>query len=407
VKLYSGVAVRSSTTSEVLVKRRLLGIVLALVVAALAGLTVACGNSQLPGDAVAKVGDTSISAAKFDKAVAQEAGAYGITKAGNPDIYKEVQKWVIENLVASELAAQQASKLGVSVPDADVQTEFDNYVDSYYSGDQSSLETALTADGLTIDDFKQSIKDGLLMNKVRDAVVKDVTTVPEDKIAAYYAANLTSFYVEPSRGLRHVLIKPVATGKATTTTTAPAGASTSTSSTAGPTTSSSATTATVTDADWAKALETAKEVRRKLASGGSWDKLAAQYSGDFATKNKGGDLGTVKAGETLKAFEDAAFALELNEISQPVKTPYGYEIIQATAVTLGGQQTLEQARSQIVSQLLTTLQDDAWNKWLEQQKTAVGVIYREDLRPEPTTTTTLAGSTTTAVPSSTTTTVKP
>jgi parvulin-like peptidyl-prolyl isomerase len=385
----------------VLVKRRLSGIVLVLVIAGLAGLTVAC-NSQLPGDAVAKVGDAYISVTKFDSTVAQEASAYGISKDQSPDIYKEVQKWVIENLVASELAAQQASELGISVTDADVQTEFDNYVSSYYSGDQSSLETALTADGLTIDDFKKSIKDGLLMNKVRDEVVKDVTAVPEDKVTAYYATNLTSFYVDPSRGFRHILIKPVATGKATTT-----------SSTDSSGTGSSATTSVVTAADWAKALATAKEVRLQLVAGGSWDKLAAKYSGDFATKDKGGDMGTVKQGETLKAFEDAAFALELNEISQPVRTPYGYEIIQATAVTKGGQQTLEEARSQIESQLLTTLKDEAWNKWLEEQKATVGVIYRDDLKPAPTTTTTesttttLAGSTTTAVPSGTTTTVKP
>jgi parvulin-like peptidyl-prolyl isomerase len=411
VRLYSSVAVRFLTASEVLVKRRLSGIILVLVVVALAGFAVACGNSQLPGDAAAKVGDTYISAAKLDAAVAQEAAAYGITKDENPDIYREVQKYVIENLVATELAAQEAAKLRISVTDADVQTEFDNYVNSYYSGDQSSLETALAAEGLTLDDFKKSIKDGLLTNKVRDEVVKDVTTVPEDKVAAYYAANLTGFYVEPSRGLRHILIKPVATGTATTTATDSSG--TSTSSTGGTSASSSAPTATLTDADWAKALDTANEVRRKLATGGSWDKLAAQYSGDFATKDKGGDLGTIKAGETLKAFEEAAFALDLNEISQPVKTPYGYEIIQATAVTLGGQQSLEEVRSQIVSQLLTTLQDEAWNKWLEEQKTAVGVVYRDDLKPAPTTTTTeattttLAGATSTAVPSETTTTVEP
>ena len=90
-------------------------------------------------------------------------------------------------------------------------------MNSYYSGDQSALEEALTADGLTVDDFKKSIKDGLLMDKVKAEIVKDVTSVPDEKVTAYYATNLTSFYVEPSRGLRHILVKPVATGKATTT----------------------------------------------------------------------------------------------------------------------------------------------------------------------------------------------
>ena len=63
-----------------------------------------------------------------------------------------------------------------------------------------------------------------------------------------------------------------------------------------------------------------------------------------------------------------------------------------------------------MSQLLSTLQDDAWNKWLEKEKADAGVIYRGDLKPAATTTTTeattttLAGPTTTAAPAETTTT---
>lgn len=380
-------------------KRRLLGIVLVLVIATLAVGAAAC-NSELPGDAVAKVGDILITVEQFNAAVAQEAGAYGITKDNNLEIYKQVEKWVVENLVANEVAAQEATKLGLSVTDEEVQAEVDNYLNSYYSGDQAAMEAALKTAGFTLEDFKKNVKDGLLRDKVKAEAVKDVTSVPEDKIKAYYYANQANYYVEPSRGLRHILIKPIATGAATT------------SSTAGATDTSVAGGAAVTDADWAKALATAKDVRSRLAAGGDWTKLAAQYSGDFSTKDKGGDMGTVYQGETIKEFEDAAFALELNEISQPVKTVYGYEIIQATAVTKGGPQTLDEVRSQIESQLLVEAQDAAWNKWLEEKKAGMHVIYRSDLKPAPTTTTTepttttLDGSTTTGS-SGTTTTANP
>jgi parvulin-like peptidyl-prolyl isomerase len=383
------------------VKRRLPEIVLVLVIAAFASWTLGCG-SELPKDAVAKVGDTYITVQQFDAAVAQEATTYGITKDTYPDIYKELQKWVVGNLVANELALQEATKLGMSVTDAEVQTQADNYLNSYYAGDQAAMNKELETAGLTLDAFKKTLKDGLLRDKIKAQVVKDITSVPEDQIVAYYEANKTTYYVEPSRVLRRILIKPVATGPATTTT-----------SIAGSSGTGGAAAATLTDADWAKALATAKEVRRELVAGGDWTKLAAEYSGDPDSKGKGGDLGTVVLGQTIKEFEDAAFALGLNEISQPVKTVYGYDIIQATAVTKGGQQTLAEVRGQIEPTLISQAQDEAWNRWLEQKKADADVIYRSDLRPIPTTTTqsttttTLVGPTTTAVSAETTTTAKP
>jgi parvulin-like peptidyl-prolyl isomerase len=382
------------------VKRRLLEIVLVLAIAALASWTVGC-KSELPKDAVAKVGDTYITVAQFDAAVKEEASRYGITKDANPDIYKELQKWVVENLVANEVAVQEAAKLGLSVTDTETQAAVDSYRSSYYNGDQTAMDEALKAAGVTMEAFTKNAKDGLLRDKVRAEIVKGITSVPEKEIAAYYQENLKNYYVQPSRGLRHILIKPATTGKSSTTT------STGTAGSTG-----SAATAVSTEADWAKALATAKDARRKLVAGGDWAKLAAQYSGDFSTKNKGGDLGTVTLGQRIKQFEDAAFALELNEISQPVKTVYGYEIIQATAVTKGGQQTLEEVRGQIAPTLVSQAQDTAWNKWLEEKKAKAGVIYRSDLQPIPTTTTespttTLAGPTTTAASSETTTTAKP
>jgi parvulin-like peptidyl-prolyl isomerase len=382
------------------VKRRLLEIVLMLVIAALASWTLGC-KSDLPEDAVAKVGDTYITVSQFEAAVAQEASAYGVTKDAYPDIYEELQKWVVENLVANEVAVQEAAKLGLSVTDAETQVAVDNYRNSYYKGDQTAMDEGLKTAGLTIEEFTKNAKDGLLRDKVRAEVVKSITSVPEKEIAAYYQANLKTYYVQASRDLRHILIKPATTGKASTTTSTGAAGSTG-----------SAATAVSTEADWASALATAKEIRRKLVAGGDWAKLAAQYSGDFDTKDKGGNLGTVLLGQRIKQFEDAAFALELNEISQPVKTVYGYEIIQATAVIKGGQQTLEEVSGQIKPTLVSQAQDEAWNKWLDEKKANAGVVYRSDLQPVPTTTTeapttTLAGPTTTVVSSETTTTAKP
>lgn len=344
-------------------KSRLLGIVLVLVLGALMGLTVACGDSSgLPDGVVAQVGDTYIMETDLDAEVEQEAAAYGITEEAYPDdyeaYYKSLEGYVLQNLIVNVIADQEAATLGLSVTDDEVQEQLDTYIE-YYDGDEAAFEEALTSSGMTLDSFKQNLKDGLLRDKLMQEIVKDVTSVPEEDVTAYYEANESDYEMEASRVVRHILIKPKAADEA----------------------------AGITDADWATALETADEVRSELIATGDWAGLAAEYSDDTSTKDNGGEIGTIYLGEQVKEFEDAAFALELDDISQPVKTVYGYEIIQATGITVSGVQTLDEVRDQIEAQLVSEAQNDAWNEWLDQKIAEADVIYRDGLAPETTTTT--------------------
>ena len=73
---------------------------------------------------------------------------------------------------------------------------------------------------------------------------------------------------------------------------------------------------------------TALKVRDGLLRNISWDSLALEYSTDTGSSSKGGDLGWFQRGAMVTEFEDAAFSLEIGEISQPIQTTYGYHIIQ-------------------------------------------------------------------------------
>ncbi|BDG48522.1 MULTISPECIES: peptidylprolyl isomerase [Parageobacillus] len=76
--------------------------------------------------------------------------------------------------------------------------------------------------------------------------------------------------------------------------------------------------------------KTAKEIKAKLDKGEDFAKLAKQYSQDPGSASNGGDLGWFGPGKMVKEFEDAAYQLKVGEISDPVKTEYGYHIIKVT-----------------------------------------------------------------------------
>jgi foldase protein PrsA len=76
--------------------------------------------------------------------------------------------------------------------------------------------------------------------------------------------------------------------------------------------------------------KTAKEVKAKLDKGEDFAKLAKEYSQDPGSAANGGDLGWFGPGKMVKEFEDAAYKLKVGQVSDPVKTDYGYHIIKVT-----------------------------------------------------------------------------
>jgi foldase protein PrsA len=76
--------------------------------------------------------------------------------------------------------------------------------------------------------------------------------------------------------------------------------------------------------------KTANEVKKKLDEGGKFEDLAKEYSKDPGSAANGGDLGWFGPGKMVAEFENATYALEVNEISAPVKSEHGFHIIQLT-----------------------------------------------------------------------------
>ena len=80
------------------------------------------------------------------------------------------------------------------------------------------------------------------------------------------------------------------------------------------------------------ALKEIEAVRKRLEAGEPFDKVAKEVSKDPGSKDQGGSLGEIEKGIMDPAFEQAAFALAAGELSQPVKSRFGYHLIQVESV---------------------------------------------------------------------------
>lgn len=96
-----------------------------------------------------------------------------------------------------------------------------------------------------------------------------------------------------------------------------------------------------------EALAKAKELRQKIVDGADFAQLASQESDD-SSKSAGGDLHFFHRGQLVPPFEQAAFALKVGEVSEPVKTPFGYHLIK---VEEKKEETFDQAKPEVQRRL--------------------------------------------------------
>ena len=136
---------------------------------------------------------------------------------------------------------------------------------------------------------KRIAKYGLVdINKLRQSV-----QVPDAQVFAEYQKNIAQYEVPERVHAEHILLMTV--GK--------------------------------TDAEVAEIQKQAEDILKQLKKGAKFEDLAKKYSQDPGTKDKGGDLGWIVKGQTVAEFEKSAFSLPKNQISDLIKTQYGFHII--------------------------------------------------------------------------------
>jgi peptidyl-prolyl cis-trans isomerase C len=105
--------------------------------------------------------------------------------------------------------------------------------------------------------------------------------------------------------------------------------------------------ASATDEAKKKVYEKAVETLKKIKGGEDFAKLASELSDDPGSKPKGGDLGFVARGKTVKPFEDALFSLKPGEVSGVIETKFGYHIIKAEERKDASEESFDDAKEKI------------------------------------------------------------
>lgn len=116
------------------------------------------------------------------------------------------------------------------------------------------------------------------------------------------------------------------------------------------------------------------DLKERLDNGGSFEELARQYSED-GTANKGGDLGWVNPGDTVPDFEKAMNALAIGETSVPVRSPFGWHLIQVQE-RRSQDMSRESARLKARQEIKARKADEAYQDWLRELRDRAYVEYR-------------------------------
>jgi len=256
----------------------------------------ACSQEKtVPENVVAAVNGSFVSQAEFDREFNRLKTSMAQTgQPADESQTAEIKTKALDNLIYGELLYQESQKQGLEVTDADLEAKWSSLKERF--GTEENFAQALAQMSLTEEEVKIQVRRGMAIERLIDREVVQKTTVADQEVKTFYDEHPDLFKQPAQVQASHILV-------------------------------------TVKDpADQAqkdKARQKIEGLQHRLKSGEDFAALAREAS-DCPSKEKGGELGYITRGQTVKPFEDAAFALEPGQMSEIVETDFGYHIIKVT-----------------------------------------------------------------------------
>src|SRR5713226_7232682 len=259
---------------------------------------------------------------------------------------------VFEELIRQSLLEEKFRKLvtdGISVGPAELQDEFrfknEKVKLDYAVIKPEELEAKITPSDAEIKAAyeknkskyqvpeRRSVRYALLdVNQLRQGL-----QISDDMLKEQYQANIQQFQVPNQVHVQHILFRTV--GK--------------------------------TDAEVEEVRKKAEDVLKQAKKGAKFDELAKKYSEDPGSKDKSGDLSWIRQGQTVPEFEKTAFSLAPGQISDLVKTQYGFHIIKVLEKETAHTKPFEQVKDSIRAPLLLTQADKQASDTADQLSAAI------------------------------------
>ncbi|MEQ8660022.1 MAG: SurA N-terminal domain-containing protein, partial [Gammaproteobacteria bacterium] len=164
------------------------------------------------------------------------------------------------------------------------------------------------------EDYREPERVRLEYLEMSAAALEQDISVDEAALRAYYEANKASYTRDEQRNVNHILINVGEDASAE---------------------------------EVAAAQERASAALARAREGEAFEELAAELSDDVGSRTEGGETGMFPRGVMAPEFEEAAFALEVGEVSEPVRTRFGIHVIKLKAIEPGGLQPFEQVEEQV------------------------------------------------------------
>jgi peptidyl-prolyl cis-trans isomerase C len=321
---------------------------LALLLCALVLAAAGCGGSdEVPDDAVAVVDGEEIAKSDYDALISQAKQSYENQKrefpAAGSQEFQTLRNQAVQFLVQREQFEQEAAERDVEVTEAQIDARLKQIQEQYFGGDKKKYDKQLKEQGLTEKQVRSDIRAQIVSEKLFEQITREVK-VTDQEVESYYNENKEQYSQPESRDVRHILVKTKAK---------------------------------------------ADQLYAQLKDGADFAALAKQHSTDTGSKQSGGKL-TISRGQTVAPFDKTAFALKQGVISPPVKTEFGFHIIEAlTAVKPAKTTPLKDVQESIRQQLLQTKKNETMTEWVDDLKQDYEdkVSYAAGFNPPPATST--------------------
>lgn len=354
------------------------------------------GLGGAPSDMVASVDGREITLAEFQRAyqgqIAMYRGAYGGNVSEQMLKQLGIDQQILQQMVDEQASLAEAKRQGIDVSNDELAQRILS-IPAFQENGQFIGQARYAAllrmqrPPMSIDEFEQNLRKGLIVDKLRSAVTgwvsvsdKDVeaehqrrnekvklelvsfgadkfrsaVTVADADLAPYFDAHKEQYRVGEKRKIRYLLVDVDALRASSQPTTREVERSYNDSlelySTPEQVRASQILLKTAgKKEDEVKAK--AEQILKQVKAGGDFAALAKKFSEDEASAKQGGDLDYFAKGKMVPEFDEVAFKLQPGEVSDVVKTQYGFQIIKVTDRKPASTRTLDEVRPQIVDQL--------------------------------------------------------